>query len=251
MTNIAVVILAAGKGTRMKNDSLPKVLVELAGKPLLSYVLDTAIKLNPSKIVLIVGHLKEKVIDYCETYYKDRVLFSHQDEQLGTGHAVMQAEKNLSSFDGNVLILTGDAPFVTFSTLNDFINMHNESDAIVSTLTAETVNPFGYGRIVRDNANNFKGIVEQKDATDEEKNITEINSGIYLADAKNLFFTLSNIENKNAQNEYYLTDIISINKTNGEKVNAIKSADFNEIQGINSYDELMNAENYLNSLLKK
>lgn len=242
---ISVVILAAGKGKRMNNPDLPKVLAELNGKPLIQYVLNQIEQLYPDKVVTIVGHHKEQVIEFIDNLGLLNHTFAEQNNQLGTGHAVIQTKEELSDFNGNILILCGDVPLLQFETLNHFINKHQEEDSDLSVLTAITSNPFGYGRIVRNSENEFERIVEEKDASSIEKFITEINSGIYLVDCQKLFYALGKIENSNAQGEYYLTDIVGILKNEGNKINAFDLVSFDEMQGINSQDDLLRAAKYL------
>lgn len=239
----AIVILAAGMGKRMKNPNLPKVLVEMLGKPLLAHVMDEAQKIDPKEIVVITGHMREKV----DTFLAEKYSFAKtaiQEEQLGTGHAVDQAEAALKDFEGNVLILCGDVPLLRHSTLKNFINFHNENNADCSVLSADAPDPTGYGRIVRDSEGNFLKIVEHKDATEAEKEITEFNSGVYFVDAKLLFNSLKQVSNDNAQGEYYLTDIIEILAINGKSVQAYKGAKFEELLGVNSPEQLEECERY-------
>ncbi|HAW09253.1 MAG TPA: UDP-N-acetylglucosamine pyrophosphorylase [Bacteroidetes bacterium] len=240
--NLAIAILAAGKGKRMKNPDLPKVLTLLNGKPLLEYVLGTSILVNPEKIIVIVGHQKEKVIDFLFNFEKGintvPIEYVVQSEQMGTGHAILQAESNLEGFSGNLLILSGDVPLLKNETLHKFLDKHllNEMDA--SVLTAFAPDPTSYGRILRDRNGEFQRIVEEKDANDSEKKINEINSGVYLIKNNILFNALKGVRNINAQGEYYLTDVIEILRNNNYKVGAFPLATFEEIQGINSIDDL-------------
>lgn len=238
----SIIILAAGKGKRMNNPNLPKVMALLDGEPLIKHVLDCSQELLPSKIVLVVGHHKEIVIQYIESLGISSIHCVEQAEQLGTGHAVAQAEPILNNFKGNALILCGDVPLLRASTLQKFISLHNEASADVSVLSTIAPNPFAYGRIVRDEQNNFKKIVEEKDSTESEKLINEINSGVYFVNCELLFSSLKAVSNVNAQGEYYLTDIISILNRQGKKVCAFACADFDEIQGVNSPEDLANVE---------
>lgn len=246
----AVIILAAGKGKRMNNPDLPKVLAEINGKPLISFVLNQVEKLNPQKKVLVVGHQKELVINYINDSEFGGVDFASQDEQLGTGHAVMQTYNLLKDFDGDVLILAGDVPLLKHESLKKFINIHNEVKSEISVLTTFAPNPSGYGRIVRDTDQNFMKIVEHKDADEQILNINEINSGIYMIKASLLYSSLEMITNNNAQKEYYLTDIIEILKNLGKSVYGINAAPFDELQGINTVDELNRAAEYYNFINK-
>jgi len=243
--NLSIIILAAGKGTRMNNLETPKVLAQLLNKPLIDYVVSTAFSLFPNSVTIVVGYKKELVIDYINLLKYSDICYVEQKEQLGTGHAVLHAR---DLFDGNridVLILSGDVPLLTSTTLNEFIEHHKYENASLSVLSAIADNPFGYGRIVRDKENNFIQIVEEKDADDYIKQITEINSGIYLVSSDLLFKSLGKIENNNAQKEFYLTDIVDIIRLEGKKVLAIQAANFEEIQGINTIEQLIQVEKML------
>jgi UDP-N-acetylglucosamine pyrophosphorylase len=249
-SSLAVVILAAGKGTRMNNPNKAKVMFELSGEPMIDYVIRQAESLQPSKIVAVVGFQKESVMAHLHAAFHDLqtkniLCFAHQDQQLGTGHAVMQAESALQGFSGNVLILSGDVPLLRSETLRAFAQFHQASNGAVSVLSVEQLNPTGYGRIVRLANGDVERIVEQKDASEEERMISEINSGIYLVKADALFAALKQVSNGNAQGEYYLTDIVSILRTRGEGVAAWKSAAFEEVQGVNTIEQLEEAQRVL------
>jgi lactoylglutathione lyase len=247
----AVVILAAGQGKRMKNPDLPKVLVSLAEKPLLGHVLDKVESLDPDKTIIVIGHKREKVRDFCNRHY-EWCEFAIQEEQLGTGHAVDQARDELLDFDGNVLILAGDVPLLTFETISKFIQHHKDNNSVLSVLSTSAPDPTGYGRIVRNENGDFINITEHKDATDEIRKINEINSGVFLVDSKILFTSLSEVNNENAQGEYYLTDIVDIVRNKDMQVHAFNVADFDELQGVNSPEDLKKAENtYYRSIVKQ
>ncbi len=246
--DLAVVILAAGKGKRMKDPTKAKVMFEISGQPMLGYVLETVFELKPKKIILVVGNKKDDVIEYATTFNMPNLEFSEQLEQLGTGHAVEQTRANLLDFNGDVLILAGDVPLLNVNTLKQFIVEHNKTDADLTDLTAITRDPFGYGRIVRDEYGNFIKIVEEKDANDNEKLIKEINSGTFLIDSKHLFDALSKVKNNNAQEEYYLTDLVAIMKNEGLKVIAFPGASFDELQGVNSTDDLKKVQEYFDRI---
>ena len=236
---LAIIVMAAGKGTRMQSD-LPKVLHQANGRPLIEYVLDTSYALDPQKIVLIIGHQSELVKAATSRY---KVSTALQEPQLGTGHAVMQAEDQLSDFDGEVLILSGDAPLVNTLTLQKLIAFHHSKNAVATVLTADMEDPTGYGRVVRQiNSDYVLKIVEQKDATAQELAVREINSGIYVFKAPVLFEALRQITTNNAQNEYYLTDVFSICFQSGKRVCAFKTDNSNEIIGINTPEQLKDAE---------
>ena len=246
--NITVAILAAGKGTRMNVPDLPKVLVPLNNKPLLGYVLETIENLNSSKTVVILGHEKEKVENYLNQNNFSNIKTVVQEPQLGTGHAVDQTKSELVNSNSDILILCGDVPLLTLDTLNQFIEYHDVNKSYLTVLSAITNNPYGYGRIIRDNNNNFARIVEQKDANELEKSVNEINSGTYIVKSELLFSALERVNNRNAQGEYYLTDIVEIIKNDGHKVMAYPTTNIDEIQGINSIDDLKLAEEKLNKL---
>lgn len=245
--DFSIVILAAGKGKRMNNPELPKVLVELKGKPLIKYVIDTSLSLGPERIIAIVGHHKEKVVEYLDGIYGLMVEFAEQNEQFGTGHAVDQTKDLFENSDTNILILSGDVPLIRTATLSRFLREYFETGADLSVLTADTENPKGYGRIVRDPDSNFLKIVEEKDASEEVREIKEFNSGVYLVKSRLLFTALGKVSNNNAQGEYYLTDIIEILKNEGCKVIAGKLANDKELLGINSYENLIEMEKIIDS----
>ncbi|HCD35939.1 sugar phosphate nucleotidyltransferase [Chlorobium phaeovibrioides] len=239
---LAIVIMAGGKGTRMQSD-LPKVLHKAAGRALIEHVIDKSQALDPEKIILIVGHQAELVKDSVKHY---PVACALQEPQLGTGHAVMQAEEPLQNFQGEVLILSGDAPLFTLESLQNLIRFHRESDAQATVLTAEMENPTGYGRVIRKpGTDSVEKIVEQKDATEEEKTVKEINSGVYVFNAETLFSSLKEITTNNAQNEYYLTDVFGVCFRKGSRVAAWKTPNPDEIHGINTPQQLAHAERLL------
>jgi len=241
MSNFSTLIMAAGKGTRMKSD-LAKVLHKINGRPMVHYVIDIAQKINSQKIVLIVGHQKDRVMSECKQYNVD---FAIQDQQLGTGHAVMMSEHFFDNYDGNLLILSGDVPLLTAGTLEKLIDTHQKSHAIASLLTAHLDNPTGYGRVIRSKEGIVKSIVEEKDATVEQKHINEINVGIYIFNSKLLFESLKLIKNDNAQGEYYLPDVVKLYVEKREKVVAQIADNFEETKGINNIEQLKEAETIL------
>ncbi|MEJ2049920.1 MAG: sugar phosphate nucleotidyltransferase [Calditrichota bacterium] len=242
---LATIILAAGKGKRMKSD-LPKVLHQLNGRPMVHYVIDAAEAIGSNKIVLIVGHKKEMVIESC----RDRkVEYITQEEQLGTGHAVLQTAPLFDNFKGNILVLSGDVPLLTPRTLNSLIEIHQNQNPLASLLTAEMDDPTGYGRIVRDGAGFVNKIVEHKDADPETLRIREINVGIYIFESDQLFRTLPLLSDDNSQGEYYLPDVVKIYVDRGEKVAAVLTPDVEETHGINDVYQLRRAEQILNSRL--
>ncbi|ROL61858.1 UDP-N-acetylglucosamine pyrophosphorylase [Bacteroidetes/Chlorobi group bacterium ChocPot_Mid] len=240
--NLAVIILAAGQGKRMLDPSKAKVMYPLAGKPLIQHVLETAEQLSKN-IYIIVGYQKESVIDFVNSFGKDFNIVE-QKEQLGTGHAVAQTESLLRNFTGDILILCGDVPNLSYKTLLQFIENHQTESADISVLSTIADNPYGYGRIIRNEKLEFLKITEEKDASPEEKDVSEINSGVYLVKSNLLFPALHKVSNRNAQGEYYLTDIIEILRNENAKVYAFPDADFGETSGVNSPDDLKNAESY-------
>ena len=223
-----VVVLAAGKGTRMKS-KLYKVLHKVCGKTMVEHVVDAARGVNPAKIVTVVGTGAgevEKVLD-------GKSDFAFQEEQLGTGDAVMTAKEELGDKDGATLVVTGDTPLFTTETFDELFKYHAEKGNAATVLTAEAPNPFGYGRIIRDDQGNVLRIVEQKDGKPEELKVKEINTGVFCFDNKKLFEALKHVDNNNAQGEYYLTDVLEILRNSGERVGAYKMPDFSESLGVN------------------
>ena len=215
MKKTAAIILAAGKGTRMKSDK-PKVIFELADKPMINRVVETANKIDSDLIAIVVGYKKEQVIDVVPK--NDNIKFVEQVQQNGTGHAVMVTEEIFKDFNGDVFILCGDVPLLRYKTLRKIQEQHREHNASCTVLTAFMEDALRYGRIVRNPDGNVQRIVEFKDATEEEKEIKEINTGIYCFDSKDLFTALQSIDNNNNQKEYYLTDTLEIlnSKNNGQ-----------------------------------
>ena len=245
MTNYAV-ILAAGKGTRMKSD-LPKVLHKVAGISMLEHVFRSVNAINPEKTVTVVGHKAELV----EQVLAGQTDFVRQTEQLGTGHAVMMAEPVLENLTGQTLVIAGDTPLITGESLKNLIDFHINHKNVATILTAEADNPFGYGRIVRNQHGEVLKIVEQKDASDFEQQIKEINTGTYVFDNASLFKALKNINTNNAQGEYYITDVIGIFRENGEKVGAYTLKNFDESLGVNDRVALATAEGVMRRRINK
>jgi UDP-N-acetylglucosamine diphosphorylase/glucosamine-1-phosphate N-acetyltransferase len=234
---LAAVIMAAGKGTRMNDPSKAKVMYEALGKPMAHYVVDLAVKLKASQVILIVGYQREAVIRYFQQSHP-KVEIVVQEEQMGTGHAVMQTESVLKDFIGDVVILSGDVPLLAVESMQELIEYHYESGAKASILTSDFEDPTGYGRIIRNSDGSVKRIVEHKDATDEERRVKEINSGIYIFDSKKLFASLKHISPQNVQNEYYLTDVFEYFWKRQWKVSALKTLHGEEIMGVNTIDQL-------------
>jgi bifunctional UDP-N-acetylglucosamine pyrophosphorylase/glucosamine-1-phosphate N-acetyltransferase len=234
MSECHVVILAAGKGTRM-NSRVPKVLHEAAGLPLLEHVLRTADSLGPASTVVVIGHGSELV----EQRFGKRpgLLFALQEPQLGTGHALLQAEPALQGRSGSVVLLSGDVPLLRPDTLRSLVRHHQAQGAAATVLTAVVGDPAGYGRIVRTNGR-ISSIVEHRDASAAEKTIGEINSGIYAFDLMPLFGALREIGTANVQGEYYLPDLVRIYRARGLAVETHAVEDSREIMGVNSRKEL-------------
>lgn len=239
MTTYAI-ILAAGKGTRMKSD-LPKVLHPVAGLSMLEHVRRAVERIAPQEVVTVVGHKAELVQQQLE----GRSSFVLQEEQLGTGHAVRMAESLLADKDGMTLVIAGDTPLITGESLEALVAYHESQKNGATILTAQAPNPFGYGRIIRDDQGSVTAIVEQKDATPQEAAIREINTGTYLFDNKSLFKALSEITTDNAQGEYYLTDVINIFQRAGLAIGAYSLSDFDESLGVNDRVALAQAESIM------
>lgn len=236
------VILAAGKGTRMKSN-LPKVLHEIYGKTLLGYVLDSVKNITDENFV-IVGHHAEEVEQYIRTGYTNAKTVL-QSPQLGTGHAVSMVCPYLEKFDGQVIILCGDTPLITEDTLKKFVEYHNSSNSDLTVMSTLFDDPTNYGRIIREADNTLKCIVEEKDATPEQKAVKEVNAGIYCLNWGKIKDAFSKLTSNNAQGEYYLTDIIEWGKKNNLNVNAYILEDNTEIYGINSRINLAQATKYM------
>lgn len=231
----------------MFNPELPKVMYTIGGKPMIEHVVNCAKSFGAERIIVIVGHQREKVIAHLHSV-DPSIEAAIQAEQFGTGHAVMQAEKNLLDFSGDVVILSGDVPLLKSSTVREMITLHHEMKATVTVLTAILPDPDGYGRIVRDDAAGIRKIVEHKDATDVERKINEINSGIYIFKKTELFDALRRINPNNAQGEYYLTDVFEIFAR--RKLNMIPFVvnSFDEIRGVNTKEQLDEMEKIYSSL---
>lgn len=244
MARVKAVILAAGKGTRMKSE-LPKVIHEALGKPMVEYSIEAAKGAGATEddICLVVGHKAELV----KAAVKENVTYVLQEEQLGTGHAVLCA-KDFIGTEGITMVLCGDTPLITGNTLKKLVDIHLKEQNAITVLSAVAEDPTGYGRIIKDSWGKFMKIVEHKDASDEEKRVDEINSGMYIFNSDVLSKTLAKLDNDNAQGEYYLTDTIQIAKDLGlGEVDTVIIDDMDEIKGVNSREQLEEAEAILRS----
>jgi UDP-N-acetylglucosamine diphosphorylase/glucosamine-1-phosphate N-acetyltransferase len=240
--DLAVIILAAGKGSRMQT-SLAKVLIPIAEKPILEYVLDIAKKLHPARTIVVVGHQADQVQ---EEFSKRDLKFVLQEEQLGTGHAAQKAEQALNDFKGNnVLVLCGDMPLIKAETLKKLLLQHREVAAKCSVLTLKSKEKHDFGRIIRDDDGAILKIVEHRDASAHEKIVDEFNSGVYCFDKKLFFKALCCLSDDNIQKEYYLTDTLEYAMENGYPVASVQIKDTDEIFGINSPEDLKRAEKLL------
>ena len=240
MQEMVAVILAAGKGTRMKS-ALPKVLHAVGGRPMLRHVMTAAEQAGAKRTIVVVGFGGDQV----QAKIGAAAEYVLQAEQLGTGHAMMQVQPVLAGFSGTILLLCGDTPLLTDKTLLALVAAHQQSGAAATVLTAMPADATGYGRILRNESGQVLGIVEQKDATPEQKKIGEINTGIYCFEAAPLFAALAGLTCNNAQGEYYLTDVLAILAQAGQQVGAVEVADFQETLGINSRLQLAEAEKIL------
>jgi UDP-N-acetylglucosamine diphosphorylase/glucosamine-1-phosphate N-acetyltransferase len=238
---LAIIILAAGKGTRMKTGRA-KVLCLLAGVPLIHYVLNSAQSMVPERIIVVIGFQAEEVKASLRSF---PVEFVYQEEQLGTGHAVLQTYPALKDFQGDILVLSGDVPLLTPNSLNQLLHNHRSHQATISFLTTELDNPSGYGRVIRDEGWKIVKVVEEKDATPQEKEIKEINSGIYCFQKNFLYEALALTNRDNQQGEYYLTDLIQIAHQQNQIIIGIKIDNPTEVLGINTMEELVYMESFL------
>ena len=232
---LSAIILAAGKSTRMKSQRV-KVLHEICGRPMLAYVLDAARQAGAERIIVVVGHDRESVMR--EFSDQSDIVWVHQQEQKGTGHAVQVCRDALKDFTCDVFILAGDGPLIRAETLSRIVEEHRCKQAAMTLATSVIDNPAGYGRIVRDAAGEILAIVEEKDASSDQRAIHEVNPSYYLFDAKALFGALEKIKPNNQKGEYYLTDTLAILRSDGQKVRAVAAVPAEDILSINSRREL-------------
>ena len=246
--NLDVLVLAAGLGTRMRSN-LAKVLHKLDSRPLINHVCRTATALAPRKVYVVIGHQGEDVkTAVLEELDADHAEFVWQNEQLGTGHAVNTARGFLENEDSTLLVLSGDVPMIRAETLAALVQQHRShrgKGAACTILTVKLEDPTGYGRIVRDDAGLFDRIVEQKDASEDERKVKEINSGIYCFETRKLYKALSGVKNENSQGEYYLTDVPTLLRNEGEDIAIYRHNDSHEIEGINNRVQLADMERIL------
>ena len=248
MHQLGIILLAAGQGTRMKSD-LPKVLHSLGGKALFVHALETAQRLGPERVAVVIGHGADAVR---QAYRGNGVVWTIQEKQFGTGHAVLCAQEVFNGFAGEVVILSGDVPLIQEKTLRAMIERHLGRNAALTLLTAILDEPKGYGRILRDAQGNLTGVVEEKDASAAQRKIREVNAGIYVASAPFLFAALSGVKNNNQQGEYYLPDIVAVGLDQGATIETVTAEDAREMMGVNTREELAFMEkNLCQSINKK
>ncbi|MCX7705096.1 MAG: NTP transferase domain-containing protein, partial [bacterium] len=243
----AAIILAAGHGKRLGGKN-QKTLTRILGKPLLTLLVETLRNCNPDRIIVVVGFQKEKVM---EELKEESVIFVEQPQLLGTGHAVMMAENVLSDFDGNILVLCGDVPFLTSATIKKLQETHQNTLADCTLLTAFVDNPFGYGRIIRNQRGDVIKIIEEINATEEEKQIKEINAGVYVFEKFALFNALKRIKIDPVKKEYYLTDVITLFMADNKRIASWTTPTPEETIGINTPEDLKKAEKYFLKLRSK
>jgi len=244
---VAVIILAAGLGTRMKSNKA-KVLHEILGKPMVMYVVEVAKKIAGDNVVLVIGNQAEKVRKVVSE--QTNVLFALQEEQLGTGHAVLCAIPQIPSHVREVVILCGDVPLLTEKTLTGLFEDHVKAERDISLLAVEIENPTGYGRILIDENKQLTGIVEEADASAEQKKLKIINAGIYCIKKEILFESLKNITSDNVKGEFYLTDIVEIGYRNKSIMGVLVGDDWKETVGVNTKQDLMTAENIMRDRMR-
>ena len=237
-TDLNILILAAGLGTRMKSN-LAKVLHKVDGRPLINHVVETALALDPKSVCVIVGHQAEDVEAAVNAEFPDdRICFALQKQQLGTGDAVAAAREMYEKDDSAIVVLTGDVPLIKVETIRSMIEQHKREAPAATLLSVKLDDPAGYGRVIRNANDGFDRIVEQKDATDAEKKVTEINAGFYCFWSSRLYETLSGLSNDNSQGEYYLTDVPGIYINNGDQVGIFVAPDASEVEGVNDRRQL-------------
>ncbi|HDZ77499.1 MAG TPA: bifunctional N-acetylglucosamine-1-phosphate uridyltransferase/glucosamine-1-phosphate acetyltransferase [Candidatus Omnitrophica bacterium] len=244
--NLGIIILAAGKGKRM-NSRLPKVLHKLCGKPMLSYSIDTALSLRPGQIILVVGDDKEKIIDYIKTdYKKEKIKVVQQKKLCGTADAVLSAKSMLSANITDLLVLYGDQPLLTKETVKNLLNTHYKNNSVLTLLTAEIDDATGYGRVLRDKANNIIRICEDLDLTWDNIELKEVNAGSCVFKKKELLRVIKDIKPDNKKKEYYLTDVVGLFYRENKKISSASASSSDEVLGVNSRSDLVDLEQILN-----
>jgi bifunctional UDP-N-acetylglucosamine pyrophosphorylase / glucosamine-1-phosphate N-acetyltransferase len=246
LAELTSIILAAGQGTRMKS-KLPKVLHPLLGRPMLQYIVDAANQVGATRTIVVVGFGGQKVIDTLGPQQQ----YVWQNEQKGTGHAVMMARDILSKLTGDLLVLYGDTPLLRAETIKELLDTKKKEQATAAVLTTKLKNPAGFGRIIRDETDNIVAIIEDKDATAAQKQISEVNTGVYCFDIVHLLRTLSEINPGNAQGEYYLTDVMKIFVQNGLKISGFITDAAEEVMGPNDRIQLANTESFLKQTINQ
>ena len=240
--NVAIIILAAGKGTRMKS-SKAKVLHEILDKPMIMYVVETAVNVAGDHVIVVIGHDAENVRRAVSAQFDVR--FAHQEKQMGTGHAVRCSLPGLPEDASDIVIMCGDVPMVQAGTIRQLISRHKADQNDVTVLTMKLNDPAGYGRMLIDDHEQVIGIIEEADATAEQKKITEVNAGIYCVDAAFLKKSTGKINADNAQNEFYLTDIVKIGVERGGKIGMFAGKSANEFKGVNTVQDLLAVQKLL------
>lgn len=246
--SLTAIILAAGKSTRMKSKR-SKVLHEVCGKPMLDFVLQACFGAGCQRVLVVVGYGKDEVI--AEFAQDERIVWVEQTEQLGSGHAAKMAEPHLKDHHGDVFILAGDGPLITDRVLLTLLKAHRDDRAAASMATAVLDDPFGYGRVIRDEAGEFVEIIEQADATDEQRAIREVFPSIYCVKSSELLFALSRLKNENKKNEYYLTDIYGILRAAGRNVTAVQAVTAEDVLAINSRDQLAQVDGIMQDRIQR
>jgi UDP-N-acetylglucosamine pyrophosphorylase len=236
-TNRMAVILAAGKGTRMKSE-LPKVALPVAGKPMIQHVLEQLQPLGLSRIAVVVGYRKEEVMNRIDSESFPNVVYAEQVEQKGTAHALLAAKEAIGTEPGELLVTAGDMPLIQTSTYTQLFESQESQKTAASVLSSIQEDPTGYGRLVRDADGFLERIVEEKDADEETKKIRESNAGTYIFESPGIFEILTNIDSQNKQNEYYLPDAVQVYRSQGRKVGTFVLPDSNQTLGANTVDEL-------------
>jgi len=245
MSSSLAIVMAAGKGTRMESD-LPKVLVPACGRPMIEYVIDTLDAAGVAKIVVVVGHRADDVREALKS--RDNIEFADQTEQLGTGHAVMMCREQINQHEGAVLVVTGDSPMIQVDSVAALFDLYNQEKPACILGSLHSEDPHGLGRIVRDDQGDFMAIVEEKDATPDQRLITEVNMSTYVFDAAELRATLDKLTNDNKQGEYYITDCPGILRGEGKDVRALPVLKPCESLSVNNMAQLAIVENEMRKL---